>query len=175
MKTDNKKGFEYLPKHNDIGEMTIAKFAVIIALIFLSGTILTSAIHELGIVVSTALLGGTVVHTTISWFWGATSISGSLPGPSMFFVMISGTLLVFLAMLGLAFYPEPIFTNVTATILGFRNFIDAAPFLSGSDGYQAAKISPVGAWIWYIFLIVSFAFVMAFAFGYRIEFRKGWN
>jgi hypothetical protein len=175
MKANKEKRFTYLPRHTDIGDITITKFAVIIVLMFLTGTIITSAIHELGIVISTALLGGTVVHTTISWFWGATQISGSLPGPQMFFVMISGTLFVFLFMLVLALYPEPFYTNIVAVILGFRNFIDGAPFLAGSDGYQAAQISAIGAWLWYIFLIISFGFVMAYALGYKIEFRKGWN
>lgn len=168
-------GYGLLPKHNDIGDITITKFAVVLVLIFLTGTIITSAIHEIGIIVSTALLGGTVVHSTISWFWGATNITGSLAPAQMFFVMISGTLFVFLFMLLLALYPEPFYTNIAAVILGFRNFIDGAPFLAGSDGFQAAKISLIGAWLWYIFLIVSFGFVMAYALGYKIDFRKGWN
>jgi hypothetical protein len=177
MKTGKEKRFSYLPRHTDVGEITITKFAVIIVLMFLTGTIITSAIHELGIVISTAILGGSVIHTTISWFWGATQISGNLPAAQMFFVMISGTLFVFLFMFALALFPEPLYTNLTAVILGFRNFIDGAPFLAGSDGFQAAKISLIGAWAWYIFLIVSFGFIMAYALGYRIDFREGlkWN
>ena len=76
MKVSNEKRFSYLPRHTDIGDITVTKFAVVMALMFLTGTIITSAIHELGIVISTALLGGTVLHTTISWFWGGYQCHG---------------------------------------------------------------------------------------------------
>lgn len=175
MASPENKGLRYLPRHVDVGEMTITRLAVITALIFGTGTILTSGIHEIGIGISTIIFGGTVIHSTISWFWGATNISGSLSPPEMFFVMISGTLFVMIAMVILALFPEPLYTNITATILGFRNFIDGAPFLNGSDGFQAAKISLYGAWAWYVLLIVVFGLVMAYAFGYQIVLQKGWN
>jgi len=166
---------KYLPRHQEIGEMSVWKVLAIALLSFLTFTIVTSAIHELGIVISTALLGGTVIHTTISWFWGATKITGPLTGAALFFVLISGTLFVMLFMFLLLFYPEPLYTNIVAVVLGFRNLIDGAPFLSGSDGFQAAKVSLIGAWAWYVVLFIAFAYAVAYANGYKVELKKGWN
>lgn len=166
---------KYLPRHEEIGEISFLKMLVIALLSFVSFTIVASAIHEIGITVMTALLGGTVIHTTISWFWGATNISGSLLPWQMFLVMSSGTLFVTIFMVILVLYPEPLYTNITATVLGFRNLIDGAPFLSGSDGFQAAKISPIAAWVWYAFLFLAFAWVVAYSFGYKVDFKKGWK
>jgi len=168
-------GIRYLPRHQEVGEMSVWKVLAIALIAFLTFTIITSAIHELGIVISTALLGGTVIHTTISWFWGATNITGSLTGAALFFVLISGTLFVMLFMFLLLFYPEPLYTNIVAVVLGFRNLIDGAPFLSGSDGFQAAKVSLIGAWAWYVVLFIAFAYAVAYANGYKVEFRKRWN
>ncbi len=172
-------GLKYLPRHRNIGEITVTKLAVIALLVFATGTIITSGIHEIGIVISTALAGGTVIHSTISWFWGATNISGSLAPWQMFFVMESGTLLVLMALVIFALYPEPVFTNIVAVIFGFRNLIDGAPFLSGSDGFQAAKVAGLwglaGAWIVYGLEFAVFIFVMTWSFGYRVDFRKGWS
>ena len=157
----------------DMGNMSIAKMLIIALLAFLTFTIITSAIHEIGIIVSTAVLGGTVIHSSISWFWGATNITGNLVPWQMFFVLCSGTLLVSVFMVVLLLYPEPLYTNIAATILGFRNLIDGAPFLSGSDGFQAAKISPIAAWIWYVVLFLIFAFAVAYSAGYHISLKEG--
>ncbi|MEM3191063.1 MAG: hypothetical protein QW292_03030 [Candidatus Parvarchaeota archaeon] len=159
---------KYLPRHQSVGEISLPKLLIIALLAFFSFTIVASGIHEIGITIMTALLGGSVIHTTISWFWGATNITGSLAPWQMFLVMSSGTLFVTLFIFILLFYPEPLYTNITATVLGFRNLIDGAPFLSGSDGFQAAKISLIGAWIWYAVLFLVFAFAIAYSSGYRV-------
>lgn len=164
--------FDSPRSRSDIGDMSVAKMLIIALLAFLTFTILTSAIHEIGIIVSTAVLGGTVIHSTISWFWGATNITGSLVPWQMFLVLTSGTLFVSVFILILLFYPEPLYTNIAATVLGFRNLIDGAPFLSGSDGFQAAKISMVGAWIWYVVLFLIFAFAVAYSAGYHISLKE---
>jgi hypothetical protein len=156
----------------DIGDMSVAKMLIIALLAFLTFTIVTSAIHEIGIIVSTAILGGTVIHSSISWFWGATNITGSLVPWQMFFVLCSGTLFVSIFIVLLLFYPEPLYTNIAATVLGFRNLIDGAPFLSGSDGFQAAKISLIGAWVWYVVLFLIFAFAVAYSAGYHISLKE---
>jgi NADH:ubiquinone oxidoreductase subunit 3 (subunit A) len=164
--------FDSPRSRSDIGDMSVAKMLIIALLAFLTFTILTSAIHEIGIIVSTAVLGGTVIHSTISWFWGATNITGSLVPWQMFLVLTSGTLFVSVFILILLFYPEPLYTNIAATVLGFRNLIDGAPFLSGSDGFQAAKISLIGAWVWYVVLFLIFAFAVAYSAGYHISLKE---
>ena len=164
--------FDSPRSRSDIGDMSVAKMLIIALLAFLTFTIVTSAIHEIGIIVSTAVLGGTVIHSSISWFWGATNITGNLIPWQMFFVLCSGTLFVSIFMLILLLYPEPLFTNVAATVLGFRNLIDGTPFLSGSDGFQAAKISLIGAWVWYVILFLIFAFAVAYSAGYHISLKE---
>lgn len=155
------------------GQITFLQMMVIALVAFLTFTIITSAIHEIGIIISTALLGGTVVHSSVSWFWGATNITGVGPAASLWFVYISGTLFVMLFMFALLLYPEPLYTNIAAIVLGFRNLIDGAPFLQGSDGSLAYQVSPVGAWLWYVVLFIAFAFAAAYASGYRVAFREG--
>jgi len=163
------------PRRASVGSLSFGQMLIIGLLAFFTFTIVTSAIHEIGIIVSTAVLGGTVIHSTISWFWGATNITGNLSGGAMFFVLSSGTLFVMVFMFILLFYPEPLYTNIAAIVLGFRNLIDGAPFLSGSDGFQAAKISPVGAWLWYAVLFIAFAYAASYAAGYRVDFKHLWD
>ncbi len=160
-------------RRSQVGEISFLQMLVIGVLAFLTFTIVTSAIHEIGIIVSTALLGGTVIHSTVSWFWGATNISGIGPAASLFFVYISGTLFVMIFMFILLWYPEPFYTNIVAIVLGFRNLIDGAPFLAGSDGNLAYQISPIGAYLWYIVLFLVFAYASAYASGYKVDFGKG--
>ena len=161
-----------LRSRQNLGDMPLLEMLLIAVLAFLTFTIVTSAIHEIGIIVSTAVFGGTVIHSTISWFWGATNITGSLVPWQMFFVLSSGTLFVSVFMLILLFYPEPLYTNIAATVLGFRNLIDGAPFLSGSDGFQAAKISLIGAWVWYVVLFLIFAFAVTYSAGYHVSLKE---
>jgi hypothetical protein len=156
----------------DVGDMSVIRMLIIALLAFLTFTIVASGIHEIGIVVSTAILGGTVIHSSISWFWGATDITGNLVPWQMFFVLCSGTGFVSVFIAVLLFYPEALYTNIAATVLGFRNLIDGAPFLSGSDGFQAAKISLIGAWVWYIVLFLIFAFAVAYSAGYHISLKE---
>jgi hypothetical protein len=156
----------------DVGDMSVIEMLIIALLAFLTFTIVASGIHEIGIIVSTAVLGGTVIHSSISWFWGATNITGSLVPWQMFFVLSSGTLFVSIFMLILLLYPEPLYTNIAATVLGFRNLIDGAPFLNGSDGFQAARISLIGAWVWYVVLFLMFAFAAAYSAGYHISLKE---
>ncbi|MEM0159730.1 MAG: hypothetical protein QW393_03135, partial [Candidatus Micrarchaeaceae archaeon] len=75
---------KYLPRHQSVGEISLPKLLIIALLAFFSFTIVASGIHEIGITIMTALLGGSVIHTTISWFWGATNITGSLAPWQMF-------------------------------------------------------------------------------------------
>ena len=56
-----------------------------------------------------------------------------------------------------------------------RNLIDGFPALAGSDGFQAAKISVVGAWFWYVVIFVVWALAIAYLAGFRISLKESFS
>ena len=46
---------------------------------------------------------------------------------------------------------------------------------AGSDGFQAAKISVVGAWFWYVVIFVVWALAIAYLAGFRISLKESFS
>ena len=142
---------------------------------FITFTIIATVVHEMGISFFVLAFHGTVNFSQWSWFWGQTGYSGNFTPAEMFIIDSGGTLFVTLFMLLLIAIPEPLYTNITAVVLGMRNLIDGFPALAGSDGFQAAKVSVVGAWVWYVIIFVVWALAIAYLAGFRISLKESFS
>lgn len=138
----------------------------------LVGTIITSMVHESGHAFWVLVFNGHVTQWVFSWFWGVTAFSGNFAQWQLFIIYSGGTMFVSLLMLLLAFLPEPFFTNIASIIFGFRNMIDGSPFAAGTDGYQMAQISLIGAWVWYGFLFLLWVYALAHISGVEFHWKK---
>ena len=162
-----------MPGRNSFARQRVsAEFILLVALMaFFTFTVVASLIHEMGHVFWTLVFGGSISGMQFSWFWGDTFLAGNFVQWQLFIVYSGGTMFVTFFMIFLILYPEPLYTNIAATVLGFRNLIDGFPLMAGTDGFQMAKISSVGAWAWYALLFIVWAVAISYASGFRISWK----
>ena len=142
-------------------------------LAFATFTIIATVVYEMGQAFFALLFNGSVIHSTFSWFYGEMTFTGTFPQSELFLVYSSGMITTLGLMILLLLYPEPLYTNVVATVLGFRLLIVGFPLNPGSDGYHMAQISALGAYIFYAVVFLVWVLAIVYTLGIKVSRGKG--